>query len=107
VGLWLRAGWARSGAGDLPSLPLARRESVEGLSRKGESMGREESGNASIPAPGDGAGESRGGAAPGPRTRETVFEAEAILQTRVAVEAEAGEARSPTPVRGGKEGEKT
>jgi hypothetical protein len=48
-----------------------------------------------------------GGAAPGPRTRETVFEAEAILQTRVAVEAEAGEARSPTPVRGGKEGEKT
>jgi len=40
--------------------------------------------------------------APGPRTRETVCEAEATLQTRVAVEAEAGEARSPTPVRGGK-----
>jgi hypothetical protein len=36
-----------------------------------------------------------GGAVPGPRTRETVFE------------AEAGEARSPTPVRGEKEGEKT
>jgi len=51
--------------------------------------------------------ENFGGAAPGPRTRETVCEAEAILQTRVAVEAEAGEARSPTPVRGGKEGEKT
>ena len=56
-------------------------------------MGREENGAASIPAPGDRAGESRGGAAPGPRTRETVFE------------AEAGEARSPTPVRGGKGGE--
>jgi len=37
--------------------------------------------------------ENFGGAAPGPRTRETVCEAEAILQTRVAVEAEAGEAR--------------
>jgi hypothetical protein len=95
------------GLGQVPSLPLARREPVEGLPKTGGSMGREESGNASIPAPGDGAGESRGGAAPGPRTRETVFEAEAILQTRVAVEAEAGEARSPTPVRGGKEGEKT
>jgi hypothetical protein len=34
-------------------------------------MGREESGNASIPAPGDGAGESRGGAAPGSKGRET------------------------------------
>jgi hypothetical protein len=34
-------------------------------------MGREESGNASIPAPGDGAGESEGGAAPGPQRRET------------------------------------
>ena len=33
-------------------------------------MGREESGNASIPAPGDGA-EVKGGAAPGPRRRET------------------------------------
>jgi hypothetical protein len=34
-------------------------------------MGREESGNASIPAPGDGAGESEGGAAPGSKGRET------------------------------------
>jgi len=34
-------------------------------------MGREESGTASIPAPGDGAGESRGGAAPGSKGRET------------------------------------
>jgi hypothetical protein len=34
-----------------------------------------------------------GGAAPGPRTRETADEAEATLKTRVAAEAEAGEAR--------------
>jgi hypothetical protein len=34
-------------------------------------MGREGSGTASIPAPGDGAGESRGGAAPGSKGRET------------------------------------
>jgi hypothetical protein len=95
------------GLGDLPSLPLARREPVEGLPKTGENMGRRRTGSASIPAPGDGVGMGEGGAVPGPRTRETVFEAEAILQTRVAVEAEAGEARSPTPVRGGKEGEKT
>jgi hypothetical protein len=44
-------------------------------------------------------------AAPGPWTRETVCEAEATLQKRVAVEAEAGEVRSPTPVRGGGKGE--
>ena len=58
------------GLGRVPSLPLARREPVEGLSRKGESMGREENGAASIPAPGDGA-EVKGGAAPGSKGRET------------------------------------
>jgi hypothetical protein len=68
VGLWLRAGWARRGAGDLPSLPLARRESVEGLPKTGENMGREGSGNASIPAPGDGVGMVEGGAVPGQLT---------------------------------------
>jgi hypothetical protein len=47
-----------------------------------------------------------GGAAPGPKTRETVGEAEAALQTGVAAEAEAGEARSPTPVREGGKGVK-
>jgi hypothetical protein len=83
------------GLGDLPSLPLARREPVEGLPKTGENMGRRRTGSASIPAPGDGVGMVEGGAVPGPRTRETVFE------------AEAGEARSPTPVRGEKEGEKT
>jgi hypothetical protein len=36
-----------------------------------------------------------------PRRRETVCEAEAA-HSRAAAEAEAGEARSPTPVRGGK-----
>jgi hypothetical protein len=70
-GLWLRAGGRPSGAGGLPSLPLARREPVEGLSKTGESMGREGSGTVSIPAPGDGVGESEGVAAPGPRRRET------------------------------------
>jgi hypothetical protein len=69
-GLWLRAGWARRGAGDLPSLPLARREPVEGLSRKGENMDREGSGTSPIPAFGDGVGVLEG-AAPGPRRRET------------------------------------
>jgi hypothetical protein len=34
-------------------------------------MGRRRTGTASIPAPGDGAGESEGGAAPGPQRRET------------------------------------
>jgi hypothetical protein len=34
-------------------------------------MGREGSGTVSIPAPGDGVGESEGVAAPGPRRRET------------------------------------
>jgi hypothetical protein len=34
-------------------------------------MGRRRTGNASIPAPGDGAGESEGGAAPGSKGRET------------------------------------
>jgi hypothetical protein len=34
-------------------------------------MGRKRTGTASIPAPGDGAGESRGGAAPGSKGRET------------------------------------
>jgi hypothetical protein len=34
-------------------------------------MGRKRTGTASIPAPGDGAGESEGGAAPGPQRRET------------------------------------
>jgi hypothetical protein len=34
-----------------------------------------------------------GGAAPGPRTRETADEAEVTLRERVAVEAEAGETR--------------
>jgi hypothetical protein len=35
-----------------------------------------------------------GGAAPGPRTRETADEAEATLKPRVAAEAEAGEIRA-------------
>ena len=35
-----------------------------------------------------------GGAAPGPRTRETADEAEATLSQRVAAEAEAGEVRA-------------
>jgi hypothetical protein len=34
-----------------------------------------------------------GGAAPGPRTRETADEAEVTLRERVAAEAEAGETR--------------
>jgi hypothetical protein len=55
-----------------------------------------------VPAPGSRGGKTSGVAAPGPRTRETAAEAEAALQTGVAVEAEAGEARSPTPVREGK-----
>jgi hypothetical protein len=35
-----------------------------------------------------------GGAAPGPRTRETADEAEVTLRERVAAEAEAGEIRA-------------
>jgi hypothetical protein len=58
------------GLGRVPSLPLARREPVEGLSRKGGSMGREGSGTSPIPAFGDGVGVLEG-AAPGPRRRET------------------------------------
>jgi hypothetical protein len=46
-----------------------------------------------VSAPGSRGGKSSGVAAPGPWTRETVCEAEATLQKRVAVEAEAGEAR--------------
>jgi hypothetical protein len=58
------------------------------------------------PIPGTPRGDkSYGRGAPAPRTRETVCEAEAALQKRVAVEAEAGEVRSPTPVRGGGKGE--
>jgi hypothetical protein len=46
------------------------------------------------PVPGTPRGDkSYGRGAPAPRTRETVCEAEATLQKRVAVEAEAGEAR--------------
>jgi hypothetical protein len=41
---------------------------VEGLPKTGENMGREESGNASIPAPGDGVGMVEGGAVPGQLT---------------------------------------
>jgi hypothetical protein len=40
-----------------------------------------------------------GGAAPGPKGREAVCEAEATLSRRVAAEAEAGKATSPTPSR--------
>jgi hypothetical protein len=58
------------GLGDLPSLPLARREPVEGLPKTGENMDREESGTSPIPAFGDGVGVLEG-AAPGPRRRET------------------------------------
>jgi hypothetical protein len=58
-----------------------------------------------VSAPGGRGGKSSGVAAPGPRTRETVVEAEAA-HSRVAAEAEAGEARSPTPVRGGGKGVK-
>jgi hypothetical protein len=54
-----------------------------------------------VPASRSRGGKTSGVAAPGPRTRETVVEAE-VTQTRVAAEAEAGEARSPTPVREGK-----
>jgi hypothetical protein len=43
-------------------------------------------------APGSRGGKTLGGPAPGSRRRGTVCEAEATLQTRVAVEAEAGEA---------------
>ena len=38
-----------------------------------------------------------GGAAPGPRTRETADEAEATLSRKVAAEAEAGKTTGPTP----------
>jgi hypothetical protein len=58
------------------------------------------------PAPGSRGGESSGGAAPGPRTRGTVGEAEAALVWRAAAEAEAGEAKSTTPVREGEKGVK-
>jgi intein-encoded DNA endonuclease-like protein len=46
-----------------------------------------------VSAPGSRGGKSSGVAASGPWTRETVCEAEATLQKRVAVEAEAGETR--------------
>ena len=49
------------------------------------------------PAPGAGGVEVKGGAAPGPRTRETADEAEATLFQRVASEAEAGKTTGPTP----------
>ena len=44
------------GLGRVPSLPLARREPVEGLPKTGENTGREGSGTSPIPAFGDGVG---------------------------------------------------
>jgi hypothetical protein len=60
-----------------------------------------------VPAPGSRGGKTSGVAAPGQKTRETVVEAEAA-HSRVAAEAEAGEARKShaCPVReGGERGE--
>ncbi len=55
-------------------LPLARREPVEGFPEEVRVTSRVEMGTAPIPAPRDGA-EELGGAAPGPRGRETGYAA--------------------------------
>jgi hypothetical protein len=44
---------------------------VRGFPRRVRCMVEEETGDAPIPAPGDGAGRAEGGAAPGSRSRET------------------------------------
>ena len=52
-------------------------------------MGREESGNASIPAPGDGA-EVKGGAAPGPRGGEAPGDSRRVEESAAATEEGGG-----------------
>jgi hypothetical protein len=59
-----------------------------------------------VPALGSRGGKTSGGAAPGPRTRETVGEVEATLVWRVAAEAEAGEARKSHACPRGRKGVK-
>ena len=44
---------------------------MEGFPKRVKYMVEEETGDAPIPAPGDGAGRAEGGAAPGPKNRET------------------------------------
>ena len=115
---WLRLGVDSGQAGRLRGLlwrshhpgPFPHlREPVEGPR---EGLGDESVGEihvrtspVEVPALGSRGGKTSGGAAPGPRTRETVYEVEATLVWRVAAEAEAGEARSPSSVREGKGGE--
>jgi len=61
-----------------------------------------------VPAPGSRGGWTSGGAAPGPRTRETISEAEAAHVWRAAAEAETDEARKflacPRGEKGGERG---
>jgi hypothetical protein len=106
-GGWLRAGRASKGPQGPITLALSRNCGSRWRVRfRGERMPQTQirPSPVEVSAPGSRGGKSSGVAAPGPWTRETVCEAEATLQKRVAVEAEAGEVRSPTPVRGGGKG---
>jgi hypothetical protein len=104
-GGWLRAGRASKGPQGPITLALSRTCGSRWRVRfRGEKMPQTRVRTPRAPVPGTPRGDkSYGRGAPAPRTRETVCEAEATLQKRVAVEAEAGEARKSHACPRGKE----